>query len=67
MKALDRLRAHPRVEYVDLDEPGSVIVTLRQGWSWDPMQDNRVSSEATATAALRAVTNVEPYPGPYDD
>ena len=68
MNTLDKLRSHPRVEFVDLDEPNSVIITLRQGWTWDVLDDNRVSSEGTASAALQAVRQrAMPFAGPYTE
>ena len=41
-KTLDRIRQDKRVEYVDMDDPCGPIVTLKRGWTFDPMCDNRV-------------------------
>lgn len=65
---LYRLRADRRVECVD-DEHGvgnGLIITLREGWSFDPLQDNRVAGEDTLTAARNKLTSARPYAGPYD-
>ena len=64
MKTLDRLRTDWRVEHVDKEDDG-VIVTLKQGWTWDPLQDNRVRGEDTATEILRAMRSVLTFDGPY--
>lgn len=69
MTTLDRLRTHPRVETVD-DERRSgngMIVTLKRGWTFDLVTDNRVSGEDTVTAALAAVRRSHPYAGPFED
>ena len=66
---LDRLRRNPRVEIVDdeRDMGNGVIVTLRKGWSFDPLQDNRVAGEDTPRAALDMVRHALPFAGPYTE
>lgn len=66
---LDRLRAHPRVEHVDDERAigNSIIVTLKQGWSFGPNEDNRVDGADTPSAALAMVRAVKPFAGPYTD
>ncbi len=66
---LDRLRAHPRVELVDDEraEGNSVIVTLRQGWSYSDGEDNRVEGADSPSAALAMVRSAKPFAGPYTD
>jgi hypothetical protein len=58
---LNRLRNNPMVEYVDDEREigNGLIVTLRAGFSFDPMQDNRVMGaesllEARSLVAIRA-------------
>jgi hypothetical protein len=67
LNSLDRLRRCPRVEIVDDErEMGDgVIVTLRQGWSFDQLADNRVRGEDTPSQALKAVRYAHPFAGPY--
>lgn len=66
MKTLDKIRRDPRVEFVDVDDDG-IIITVKQGWSFDPLDDNRVTGGDTATEALAALRSVRPYAGPYTD
>ncbi len=65
---LDRLRRHPRVEIVDDEREigNGVIVTLKQGWTFDWTQDNRVAGEDTPREALALVRTAQPFAGPYD-
>jgi hypothetical protein len=65
MKTLDRIRNDNRVEHLDLDDPCGPIVTLRQGWSFDPLCDNRVAGEDTAGELLRTIRRALRYYGPY--
>jgi hypothetical protein len=51
------LKDDERVEYIDYEDDG-VIVTLRQGWSFDPMQDNRVAGADTLGEAVDLVRRV---------
>lgn len=63
-----RLAGHARVEHVDDERSlgNGVLITLRQGWAWDPMQDNRVRGFNTASDALRAVqAEALTFAGPY--
>lgn len=64
---LDRLQRNPRVEIVDDEREigNGVIVTLKQGWSFDPLQDNRVSGEDTPKQMLDAVRYAYAFAGPY--
>lgn len=55
---MDTLRKHPRVEIVDDERSigNGVIVTLRAGWSFDPIDpENRVRGEDTASEMLSSV------------
>jgi len=67
--ALDRLRRHSRVGLVD-DERGignGVIVTLKQGWTFDQLCDNRVRAADSPSAALVEVRYYShPFAGPYE-
>lgn len=65
---LRRLREHPYVELVDDERSigNGVIVTLKQGWSFDPLCDNRVSGEDTPSAALEAVRLAYKFSGSYE-
>jgi hypothetical protein len=65
---LTRLRKHSRVEHVDDERAigNGVIVTLRQGWTFEPGVDNRVRGEDTALGALLTVKLSWPFAGPYD-
>ena len=66
---MDKLRRHSRVELVD-DERGSgngVIVTLKAGWTFDLLHDNRVSGEDTPALALAAVKMARAYTGPLEN
>jgi hypothetical protein len=67
--SLEKLRKHPRVEIVD-DERGignGVIVTLKQGWTFDTAFDNRVRGEDTIREMLDSVKRATEFAGPYDD
>jgi hypothetical protein len=66
---LGRLRAHPRVEHVDDERAigNSVIVTLRQGWTFSAMEDNRVDGADSPSAALAMVRSAKPFAGPFSD
>ena len=67
-KTLDRIRKDPRVEYIDTDDPCGPIVTLKRGYSFDPMCDNRVLGEDTASALLQSVRDrAKPFAGPYEE
>ena len=64
---LDRLRSHIKVEIVDDERSvgNGVIVTLKQGWTWDAIQDNRVSAEDTPSQALATLRLAVPFAGPF--
>lgn len=66
---LDRLRRNPRVEIVDdeRDIGNGVIVTLRKGWSFDPLQDNRIAGQDTPRKALDMVRSALAFAGPYTE
>ncbi len=66
---LDRLRGDKRVEHVDDERKSgnSVIVTLKQGWSFDVLADNRVAGEDTSSKALALVRQSAAFAGPYTD
>lgn len=63
------LRNHARVETVDDERSmgNGVIVTLKQGWSFDPALDNRVRGEDSFSQALAEVRGAHSFAGPYDD
>ncbi len=67
MRTIDRIRKHPRVEHLDLDDPCGPIVTLKKGWSFDPFQDNRVRGEDTASELLRAIRQAQPFVGTFTE
>lgn len=67
-KTLDRIRKDPRVQHVDTDDPCGPIVTLKRGYSFDPMCDNRVLGEDTASALLQSIRDrAQPFTGPYEE
>jgi hypothetical protein len=56
-----------RVEHLD-DERKSgngFIVTLKQGWSFDELQDNRVAGADTKHEIRELVARALPFQGPY--
>jgi len=67
--AIDRLRACPRVEIVDDERAigNGVIVTLKQGWTFDWTCDNRVAGEDTVSAAIKLVRSAQPFSGPFTE
>jgi hypothetical protein len=69
MASMKQLQNHPRVEYVD-DERGygnGVFVTLKRGWSIDPLRDSRVFAEDTITQAMDSVRWLAcPFEGPFE-
>lgn len=69
MSDLDRLKKHRRVEIVSDERRigNGVIVTLKRGWSFDPLADNRVAGEDTPSVALASVRRASVYTGPFDD
>jgi hypothetical protein len=66
-KTLQKIKSHYRVEHLDLDDPCGPIVTLKKGWTFDPLQDNRVAGEDTASALLATIRSAIPYTGPFTD
>lgn len=66
---LNRIRADKRVEHLDDERAidNSIIVTLRQGWSFSQREDNRVSGADTATALRTLLSTAAPFAGPYTD
>lgn len=63
-----RLLANRRIERADDERAigNGIIVTLRQGWTWDAFQDNRVRGFDTAAEAAKAVqSEAAPFAGPY--
>lgn len=67
MSTMALLRSHERVEIVDDERSmgNSIIVTLRQGWTFSPGEDNRVSGEDTVRDALAMVKAAHAFAGPY--
>jgi len=65
---MKRLVSHPRVEHADDERASgnSLIITLRQGWSFEPGIDNRVSGADTIAEALQMVRDAHAFAGPYE-
>lgn len=67
---IELIRKMNRVEIVDDEREigNGIIVTLRQGYSFDPMTDNRVRGADTISEALSMVEYASyNYSGPYDE
>ena len=66
---LTKIRADRRVEIVDDERAigNGVIITLRQGWTFSAMEDNRVAGEDTVSEALKLLRRAQRFEGPYDD
>jgi hypothetical protein len=67
MTSLAAIRKNPRVEIVDDERScgNGIIVTLKQGWTFDEMQDNRVAGEETVAEAAKLVRSAKRFAGPY--
>ena len=64
---VNQLRRNSRIEHID-DERNignGIIVTLKKGWSFDQLQDNRVAGEDMVTAAKYLVGRAYPFAGPF--
>jgi hypothetical protein len=64
-----QLKENPRIEHVD-DERGignGIIITLRQGWTFDQLCDNRVRGADTIAEAKEMVRYAHPFGGPFDE
>lgn len=68
MKSMETLRNHHRVELVDDERTigNGIIVTLKKGFTLDPMFDNRVGGADTVTEALGMVRRALKFDGPFD-
>lgn len=68
MTLLEKLRGDLRVEIIDDERSigNGIIITLRQGWSFDQMADSRVAGEDTLKDALNLLTRAKPYSGIMD-
>jgi len=69
MTVIQTLRTHPRVKFADdeRDCGNGVIITLKRGWSFDTLSDNRVCGADTLTQALAMVRrSAVPFAGPYE-
>jgi hypothetical protein len=66
---IEQLRKHSRVAAVDDQRAkgNGVIVTLRKGWTFDPLRDNRVSGADTVNAVWTMVRHAHPFAGPWRD
>ena len=66
-RTLALIRADARVQELDDERAmgNSVIITLRQGWTFTPGEDNRVDGADTPTDALRLLRSAKPFAGPY--
>jgi len=62
-----RIRRDRRIEHVDMDDPCGPIVTLKRGWSFDPLCDNRTLGEDSFSALRASLRRARPYAGPYED
>lgn len=62
---LDRIKADRRVEFVDDERScgNGLLVTLKPGWTFDAMCDNRVAGEDTVSALFATVRRAQPYSG----
>ena len=67
MTSLAALRKKPCVEIVDDERScgNGIIVTLKQGWTFDEAQDNRVAGEETIADAAKLVSSAKRFAGPY--
>lgn len=66
-KTLAKLRADERIQWVDDERQigNGVLVTLKQGWTWEAGDDVRTRGEDTLTEMLRAMREARPHAGPY--
>lgn len=66
-RTLANLQMHKRVEYIDDERAvgNSIIITLKQGWTFGDGPDNRVTGANNVADAWRVVLAAEPYEGPY--
>lgn len=67
MTLIETIRNHPRVEHVD-DRRASgngVVVTLRQGYTFDRGNDTRTTREDKLGGAIAAVRLAHRFAGPY--
>jgi len=62
---MDLLHAHKRVEIVDdeRDIGNGIIITLKAGWTFDPLMDNRVQGADTPSEALAMVRRARAFTG----
>jgi len=70
MASIRSLRAHYKVDLIDDERAigNGIIITLAQGYSFDPWQDNRVcGAETVQEAWLTLRYAARPYAGPYTD
>jgi hypothetical protein len=65
---MTKLSRHSRVEIVDDERSigNSIIITLKQGWTFEPGIDNRVGGADTMKDALALVRGAHAFAGPYD-
>ncbi len=56
-----------RVEYLDDERKlgNGFIVTLKKGWSFDPLQDNRVAGADDMRGVRALAASAKPFGGPY--
>jgi hypothetical protein len=68
MSTMKMLRKHPRVAIVDDEREmgNAIIVTMKKGFTFDPMCDNRVGGADTVSEAIEMVNGALKYEGPYD-
>ncbi len=69
MTSLKQLQNHSRVEEVEdyRSINGGVFVSLKQGWTIDPIRECRAFGEDTIKQAMQMVRDAEAYAGPYHE
>lgn len=67
MKALYHLRKSSCVEIIDDERAigNGFIVTLRRGWTFDPLTDNRVAGADNITDLRQLIGRAQSFKGPY--
>lgn len=68
MATIQQVKSNPKVELVDDERAlgNGVIVTLKQGWTFSPGEDNRVRGADTFHEARAMLRSAQPFAGPYD-
>mgnify|MGYP006442888437 CR=1 FL=1 len=66
-KTLNKLKRNRRVAIAEYDGPDGYYIELQRGWSFDPLDDNRVTVCPTLREAQERVSAARAYDGPYTD